>query len=286
MISILANLPTIMMEAVAVNTTQKKMKNYLYIATVTLVFLASAKIVNAYTVINQEGLPSLLLETKTVKDTLYKEVFDHSGFHALLQKNVSPQGKVNYQAFKRDRTVLRMYLFALGKYTPNKMWSKQEKLAYWINAYNAMTIDLIIRNQPLNSIKDIDDPWKQDLWKLAGQMYNLDKIEHQILRKMDDPRIHFAINCASFSCPTLLNEAYTAAKIEHQLQSAARKFVNDTQRNTITPKAITISKIFKWFSKDFKKNQTLIEFLNTYAAITIDQNATINYMDYNWELNN
>ena len=286
MTSILANLPTIMMEAVAVNTTQKKMKNYLYIATITLVFLASTKMVNANTVINQEGLPSLLLEKKTVKDTLYKEVFDHSGFHALLQKNVSPQGKVNYQAFKRDRTVLRMYLFALSKYTPNKMWSKQEKLAYWINAYNAMTIDLIIRNQPIGSIKDIDNPWKQSLWKLGGAMYNLDTIEHQILRKMGDPRIHFAINCASFSCPILLNEAFTANSVDTQLDILTKRFVNDTQRNTITPKAITISKIFKWFSKDFKKNQTLIEFLNTYAAITIDQNATINYMDYNWELNN
>lgn len=262
------------------------MKNYLYIATVTLVFLASTKMVNAYTVKNQEGLPSLLLEKKTAKDTIYKEVFDHSGFHALLQKNVSPQGKVNYQAFKRDRTVLRMYLFALGKYTPNKMWSKQEKLAYWINAYNAMTIDLIIRNQPIGSIKDIDNPWKQSLWKLGGAMYNLDTIEHQILRKMGDPRIHFAINCASFSCPILLNEAFTANSVDTQLDALTKRFVNDTQRNTITPKAITISKIFKWFSKDFKKNQTLIEFLNTYAAITIDQNATINYMDYNWELNN
>ena len=286
MISILANLPTIMMEAVAVNTTQKKMKNYLYTATITLVFLASSKIVNAYTVINQEGLPSLLLETKTVKDTLYKEVFDHSGFHALLQKNVSPDGNVNYTVFKQDRTVLRMYLNALSRKTPTDSWSKQEKLAYWINAYNAMTIDLIIRNQPINSIKDIKNPWKQSLWKLGEAMYNLDEIEHQILRKMDDPRIHFAINCASFSCPILLNEAFTANSVDTQLDTLTKRFVNDTKRNTITPKAITISKIFKWFSKDFKKNQTLIEFINAYAVITIDQNATINYMDYNWELNN
>ena len=84
---------------------------------------------------------------------------------------------------------------------------------------------------------------------------------------MEDPRIHFAINCASFSCPPLLNEAYTGAKIEDQLQQAAKRFINDTQRNTITPKTLTISKIFKWFARDFKKNQTLIEFLNTYARL-------------------
>lgn len=262
------------------------MKNYLYIATITFFILASAKMVNAYPVKNQEGLPSLLLETKTAKDTLHKEVFDHSGFHALLQKNVSPDGNVNYTVFKQDRTVLRMYLNALSRKTPTDSWSKQEKLAYWINAYNAMTIDLIIRNQPINSIKDIKNPWKQSLWKLGEAMYNLDEIEHQILRKMDDPRIHFAINCASFSCPILLNEAFTANSVDAQLDTLTKRFVNDTKRNTITPKAITISKIFKWFSKDFKKNQTLIEFLNTYAAITINRNATINYMDYNWELNN
>ena len=262
------------------------MKNNLYITIITLVFLAGFAVANEYPAKNKDLIPSLLLETKTTKDSIYKEVFDHSGFNALLQKNVSPQGKVNYTAFKKDRTVLRMYLFALGKYTPNKMWSKQEKLAYWINAYNAMTIDLIIRNQPLNSIKDIDDPWKQSLWKLGDLMYNLDMIEHQILRKMEDPRIHFAINCASFSCPTLLNEAYTAAKIEDQLQSAAKRFINDPQRNTITSQAITISKIFKWFSRDFKKKQPLIDFLNTYADSTINRNATINYLDYNWELNN
>ena len=146
------------------------MKNYLYIATITFFI--------GYPVKNQEGLPSLLLEKKTVKDTLYKEVFDHSGFHALLQKNVSPDGNVNYTVFKQDRTVLRMYLNALSRKTPTDSWSKQEKLAYWINAYNAMTIDLIIRNQPINSIKDIKNPWKQSLWKLGEAMYNLDEIEH------------------------------------------------------------------------------------------------------------
>ena len=144
------------------------MKNYLYIATITAIILASVGMVTAYPITNQNALPSFVLKTKIVKDSLYKEVFDHSGFNALLQKNVSQEGKVNYAAFKKDRTVLRMYLFALGKYTPNKMWSKQEKLAYWINAYNAMTIDLIIRNQPIGSIKEIDNPWKQSLWKLGA----------------------------------------------------------------------------------------------------------------------
>ena len=262
------------------------MKNYLYIAIITVIILASVGMVTAYPTPNQNALPSFVFKTKIAKDSIYKEVFDHSGFNALLQKNVSAEGKVNYKAFKKDRTVLRMYLHALGRKTPTENWSKQEKLAYWINAYNAMTIDLIIRNQPIGSIKDIDNPWKQSLWKLGGDMYNLDTIEHQILRKMEDPRIHFAINCASFSCPVLLNEAFTAHSVDTQLEALTVGFINDTQRNTITPQAITISKIFKWFSKDFKKNQSLIEFLNTYSTIKIQRNAKINYLDYNWELNN
>ena len=261
------------------------MKNYLYIATITAIIMASIGMVAAYPRTNQDALPSFVLKTKIAKDSIHKEVFDHSGFNALLQKNVSAEGKVNYKAFKKDRTVLRMYLHALGRKTPTENWSKQEKLAYWINAYNAMTIDLIIRNQPIGSIKDIDNPWKQSLWKLGGAMYNLDTIEHQILRKMEDPRIHFAINCASFSCPVLLNGAFTAHSVDTLLEALTVRFINDTQRNTITPKAITISKIFKWFSKDFKKNQSLIEFLNTYSTIKIQRNAKINYLDYNWELN-
>ena len=262
------------------------MKNYLYTATITLVILGSIGMVKIYPAANQNALPSSVLETKIAKDSIYKEVFDHSGFNSLLQKNVSPQGKVNYKAFKKDRTVLRMYLHALGRKTPTENWSKQEKLAYWINAYNAMTIDLIIRNQPIGSIKDIDNPWKQSLWKLGDAMYNLNTIEHQILRKMENPRIHFAINCASFSCPVLLNVAFTAHSVDTQLEALTIRFINDTQRNTIAPQAITISKIFKWFSKDFNKKQTLIEFLNTYSTIKIQRTAKINYMEYNWELNN
>lgn len=220
-------------------------------------------------------------ETKDVN-----EAFDHAGFNELLNNNVTPDGKVNYIRFKQDRTVLRIYLFALGKKMPTDAWSKEDKLAYWMNAYNAMTIDLILRNQPIASIKDIKDPWMQRLWKLGDKWYNLDEIEHQILRKMDDPRIHFGINCASFSCPPLLDEAFTAQNVDKQLDALAKQFVNDTQRNTITPERVTISKIFNWFSKDFKQDGSLVDFLNKYADTPINSKAKVRYMDYNWELNN
>jgi hypothetical protein len=214
------------------------------------------------------------------------EAFDHAGFNELLNNNVTPDGKVNYIYFKQDRTVLRIYISALSKKMPTDAWSKEDKLAYWMNAYNAMTIDLILRNQPIASIKDIKDPWMQRLWKLGDKWYNLDEIEHQILRKMNDPRIHFGINCASFSCPPLLNEAFTAQNVDTQLDALAKQFVNDTQRNTITPERVRISKIFNWFSKDFKQDGSLVDFLNKYTNTPINSKAKVRYMDYNWELNN
>jgi hypothetical protein len=102
---------------------------------------------------------------------------------------------------------------------------------------------------------------------------------------MNEPRIHFAINCASYSCPNLLNEAYTEAKLEQQLEQAAISFINDKTKNRITENEIEISKIFDWFSDDFKKDGSLIDFLNKYSAIKINANARIKYKDYNWNLN-
>ena len=102
---------------------------------------------------------------------------------------------------------------------------------------------------------------------------------------MDEPRIHFAINCASFSCPNLLNEAYTEAKLDQQLTASAKSFINDKTKNTITANKIDISKIFDWFSGDFKKKGTLIDFLNQYSTVKISSKAKVNYKEYNWSLN-
>lgn len=225
--------------------------------------------------------------SKNTKDLEEKKriIFSHNTFNNLLQKHVTTAGNVNYKGFKSDRAKLRAYIVSLGENTPTDDWSKEEKLAYWINAYNALTVDLILRNYPLKSIKDIKKPWDQRLWKLGEKWQNLNDIEHKILRKMDEPRIHFAINCASFSCPPLLNEAFTAEKLEQQLIQVTKVFLADSRRNTITPDKIEISKIFKWFSKDFKQNGSLIDFLNTYSDVKINAKAKKKYKDYNWDLN-
>ena len=224
-------------------------------------------------------------DTTEVKNTAPVEVFNHTSLDALLKANVSAAGNVNYEGFRKNRTALRAYITSLGENMPTEAWTRDDRLAYWMNAYNAMTIDLILRNLPLKSIKDIDKPWNQRLWKLSEKWYNLDEIEHKILRKMNDPRIHFGINCASFSCPPLLNEAFTSDKVDAQLDFLAKQFVNDTQRNTISASSIKVSKIFTWFAKDFKKDGSLIDFLNKYSNTPINGNAKKSYRDYDWSLN-
>lgn len=214
-----------------------------------------------------------------------KTSFNHSAWNELLEQYVSTQGNVNYRGFKSNRTALRNYIASLDENRPNSNWSESEKKAYWINAYNAMTVDLILRNYPLKSIKDIKDPWDQRLWKLGSKWYNLNEIEHKILRKTGDARIHFAIVCASYSCPKLANKAFTANDLELQLNIATKAFLMDTERNNISENNIQLSKIFKWFVEDFKTNGSLIDFLNTHSDITISNKAKKSFMDYNWNLN-
>lgn len=218
-------------------------------------------------------------------DDFKPEAFNHSRWNTLLQKNVSESGNVNYKAFRENPIELRVYIDDITHNTPTEDWTKEDKLVYWINAYNALTVDLIIRNYPTKSIKDIKDPWDQRLWQFGDKWYNLNDIEHQILRKMDEPRIHFAIVCASVSCPKLQNEAFTALSLEEQLTTATKEFLSDTSRNELSKDNIKISKIFKWFKKDFEQNGSLIDFLNKYSDVTISDSAKKSYKDYNWDLN-
>lgn len=217
--------------------------------------------------------------------SLQAQNINHALWTNFLQKYVSSDGNVDYKAIKLHPEELEIYLQELKRTTPKQNWIKEEKLAYWINAYNALTIDLILRNYPLKSIKDIKKPWKQRLWKLGDNNYNLEDIEHEILRKMNEPRIHFAIVCASVSCPKLQNEAFTASKIDSQLTKATEEFLADTDKNTLSEQRLDLSKIFQWFSKDFKQKGSLIEFLNKYGSIKISVNAKVTFKDYNWNLN-
>lgn len=255
------------------------------------------KIVDARTPKAIEGITTTKTEIQTIKKQdniittatqlpeLKKDNVSHEDWNTLLQKHVSTTGAVNYKGFIKDKVAFDAYLKILYTNVPSDDWSVHQKLAYWMNTYNAFTIKLITDNYPLKSIKDLKDPWDQRLFKIGKKWYNLNEIEHQILRKMGDPRIHFGINCASFSCPPLLNKAFTPDNVEALLEQLAIAFVNDTQRNTITVNSIQISKIFQWFAKDFKTNGTLIHFLNQYAKTKIAPNAKKSFAKYNWTLN-
>lgn len=224
-----------------------------------------------------------VLESVATVETI--KTIDHSNFDQLLKKYVTSDGHVDYKGLNKERKKLRTYLTLIKNNYPEDSWTKNELLAYYMNAYNAMTIDLILRNYPTESIKDIKNPWEQRYWQIGDKWINLEEIEHQILRKMDDPRIHFGINCASFSCPPLMNEAFTADKVDSQLEKLAIQFVNDSKRNSITADRVEISNIFKWFKKDFTQEGDIVDFLNKYSKVKINANARVRYMDYNWNLN-
>lgn len=210
----------------------------------------------------------------------------HNNWDSLLKKHVSKNGNVNYKGFKSDKVIFYTYIENLQNNPPQDNWKRNQILAYWINAYNAFTVDLILRNYPLLSIKDIKDPWDQRLWKIGSKWYNLNDIEHQILRKMNEPRIHFAIVCASVSCPKLQNYAYDNWHLNEQLDNVTKEFLSDKTKNIINENNLKLSKIFKWFSKDFKTDDgNVIDFINQYSDLEISKNAKKSFLDYNWDLN-
>jgi len=210
---------------------------------------------------------------------------DHSIWDKLLKMYVADNGDVNYKGFKMDAETLNSYIDYLASKVPSENWSKNEKLAYYINIYNSYTVKLIIDNLPIKGIKDISNPWSKNRIKIAGKSFSLSDIENNILRKMGEPRIHFAINCASKSCPKLLNLAYTSENIDSLLEQTAKGFINNPNKNKISESSLQLSKIFKWYKEDFTKNGTLIDYLNRYSKIKIHPNATVTYLDYDWGLN-
>ena len=210
--------------------------------------------------------------------------FDHSTWSEFLNKYVTKNGNVNYKLIHANQTDLNVYLNLFAKTSPDNTWSKNEKLAYWINAYNAFTIKLIIDNYPTKSIKDISKPWDKKLANINGKKVSLNYIEHDVLRKMQEPRIHFAINCASVSCPKMLNTAFLPETLNSQLNTAAKRFIN-SKENRIEKENVKLSKIFKWFSDDFKISGNVLDFINTYSDTKVSNKESYKYLDYNWSLN-
>ncbi len=226
---------------------------------------------------------------------------DHSPWNAMLQKYVDQRGMVDYKSWKAaaaDTKALDDYLSQLSY--SNGQGNEAEKLAYWINAYNALTVKGILREYPTSSIRNHTakvigyNIWKNLKLVSSGKPTSLDSMEHEILRKMGEPRIHFAIVCASIGCPRLLNEAYVPEKLDVQLTVNAQAFFADPGkfRMDANRRAFSVSPILQWFGEDFGPNTSAQ--LKRIAAWLPDTNAqqlaaagtgTMSYLEYDWGLN-
>ncbi len=209
----------------------------------------------------------------------------HQAFDELLKKYVSASGKVNYAGIKNEKANLEGYLNLLKSNPPQTNWPRNKKMAFWINAYNAFTIKLIVDNYPISSITKLDGgkPWDRKWINIGERTYSLNNIENDILRpRYKDARIHFAVNCAAKSCPPLLNRAWTANNLNSNFEKQAKAFINNQNFNKISSGKVQVSKIFEWYAVDFGN---LIEFLNRYSNIKINSNAKVEYLKYNWDLN-
>ncbi|MEY3368504.1 MAG: hypothetical protein RI973_1659 [Bacteroidota bacterium] len=209
----------------------------------------------------------------------------HNIWDALLRKYVNSKGQINYKGLKKEQQKLQSYLSLLQNAPPQGNWSRAEKMTYWINAYNAFTVKLILDNYPLTSIMKLDNgkTWDVKRIRIGNVNYSLNDIEHEQIRKQfKDARIHFAVNCAAKSCPPLLNRAWTATNLEADLENQTRAFVNDPRANQISAKQASLSKIFEWYATDFGN---LTDFLNRYSKVKISGKTSIRYMEYDWSLN-
>lgn len=210
---------------------------------------------------------------------------DHSIWDGLLSQYVTSTGRVDYSGLRKKLDLLDQYLDNLQQYPPNETDSPNATMAYWINAYNAFTVKLILDNLPVSSIMKLDNGkvWDRKWVQLDGRTLSLNDIEHKILRKtFKDARIHFAVNCAAASCPPLYNRAWTASNLESALDQQTRKFINNSQYNQISETNLQLSKIFEWYASDFGE---IVPYINKYSSINVAKNALVNFVEYDWSLN-
>jgi hypothetical protein len=220
---------------------------------------------------------------------------DNSIYADLLDKYVD-KGRVDYDGFKKEEARLDNYLKLLEGVRSAEL-SRDERFAFYTNAYNAWTIKLILSKYPeIESIKDLGSlfksPWKRKIVRIDGEVLTLDNVEHDILRpRFKDARVHFVINCAAHSCPPLGDEPLRGTDLDTQLDEATRKFINNPKRNYLDENILYVSKIFKWFAEDF--NDDLISFIVRYAKDEFEKNLEaskdrikVKYLPYDWSLNN
>lgn len=256
----------------------------------------------------------LLICTLSLVQSVQAADFDHSGWGDLLKEHVrvladGKASQVDYAGLSAKRDILGGYLNKLSAVKREEFdsWSTEEQLAFLLNVYNSWTVELILTKYPgLDSIKDLgslfQSPWKKRFIPLLGERWSLDDIEHGLIRgsgRYNDPRIHFAANCASIGCPALRAEAYSGAELQRQLDEATKLFLSDRSRNRLEGQVLKVSSIFKWYREDFEKGwrstESLEQFLADHAedlGLTEEETRQvltgkikIEFLDYDWKLN-
>ncbi len=258
---------------------------------------------------------AVLLAMAAVPDMALAQ-FDHthSAWNTLLSRHVAVLAgghatRVRYRGLSADRPALRGYLASLSLVTPAEYegWSKPQRLAFLINAYNAFTVEKVLTRYPnLKSIRDFGsvfgNPWKDRFFTLLGKAQHLDGIEHETIRApgaFDEPRIHFAVNCAAIGCPALREEAYVAERLDDQLEEQTVRFLSDRSRNRTSDGAIQVSRIFDWYGTDFTVGHrgwtSITRFFAQYARSMTEHEEdfravrsgklTIGFLEYDWRLN-
>jgi len=233
--------------------------------------------------------------------------FDHQypGWNQMLNKFVQNNG-VNYSALKQDQAQLDAFLESIASLQRKEYenWNKEQQIAFWVNAYNAITLKVIIDHYPLkrrgltglafpsNSIRQIPGVWDKISHRVLEKETTLNEIEHEILRKQfQDPRIHFALVCASIGCPVLRDEPFQADLLDDQLDEQIRQFLATPEkfRYDKAKNTLYLSPIFKWFKKDFEQTDGIVQFIKKYVpenvASTISEKSKIEWLDYDWSLN-
>ncbi|CAM1345247.1 DUF547 domain-containing protein [Tenacibaculum amylolyticum] len=236
-------------------------------------------------------------------------------YNLLLKENVDSDGKINYESIKKDSSNLHSYLTYLANTSPDSTWNDDMKKAFWLNAYNAYTIKIIVDNYPPKNLsvekektgseghnvgftitnvkmpsimyiqKEGKDAWNIPFANVGGKIYTLNQIEHGIIRKkFSDGRIHAGLNAASISGPTFVNYAFTQENINESLESLIKSFINDSSKNKISKDAVVLSKVFEWYPEDFNMGDILM-FINKYSNVEVAPDASVKFLEYNWDLN-
>ncbi|MDH3326525.1 MAG: DUF547 domain-containing protein, partial [Gammaproteobacteria bacterium] len=238
----------------------------------------------------------ILLALSLSSSFIKAEEPDWENYNQLLKQYVKP-GQLNnvnlmtvdYLGIKGDPAFNKL-VSQLVVFDTNKLVNKQEKLSFYINAYNVLAIKVVLDHWPVKSIKDVgglfSSVWKEDAGKINGQMVSLHQIEHEILRKMGEPRIHMSIVCASVSCPDLRNEAYTADRLNEQLDEQSKLFLANTKKGLyIKGNTAFVSKLFDWFEEDFENKGGVKRFIRQYNN-DVNENTKIDAdIEYDWQLN-